>query len=327
MTTSPLLTIAIPTFNREDTLRQLLSTLKVEISHQPNQDIIEILVVDNASTNYSFTEFSIKFNAEGFQVKFLQNQENLGMDGNFKCCVKNSRGKYMWLISDDDLIVPNAIDHVMNILSDRDNGCIIVNYDVYDSQLQTRLIDSVVKEKQDNCSSVLARSTLISITIMNRELLMAEQSLLQYFDRYLGTYYYSYTIVIFLALKYGYYFYEKSLIRFRSSASSSVPPASMMMLALEPYKIFRDVYVKLYEEGMPPVKYLKKDFIKSNIEPWIKHEKRVGTLNWTKMSEVIKTFGVTPALINIILLYVMPMWFLSGIYFLLKRKRIPINHA
>ena len=109
-TEKPLLTIAIPTYNRAWCLKDLLSALADQVKDEPR---IELIISDNASTDE--TPLLVKdFVAEGHRVRYLRNAENIGSDANFVQCFEQARGKYVWLFSDDDIIIPGALAKILS---------------------------------------------------------------------------------------------------------------------------------------------------------------------------------------------------------------------
>jgi abequosyltransferase len=109
-TTKPLLTIAIPTYNRAWCLRELLPLLFDQAKDEPR---LELIISDNASTDDTPLVVH-QFVARGLRVRYLRNTQNIGPDANFLQCFEQARGKYVWLFSDDDLIVPGALKKVLN---------------------------------------------------------------------------------------------------------------------------------------------------------------------------------------------------------------------
>jgi len=103
-TTKPLLTIAIPTYNRGWCLRELLTVLVDQVKDEPR---IELIISDNASSDDTPSVLE-DFAAQGLRVRYIRNTQNVGPDANFLQCFEQARGKYVWLFSDDDLIVPGA---------------------------------------------------------------------------------------------------------------------------------------------------------------------------------------------------------------------------
>lgn len=109
---APLLTIAIPTHNRARFLRELLHSVEEQIKHEPD---VELIISDNASTDETST-VAQEFAGRGIRSKYLRSSENLGADANFLNCFERASGKYVWIIGDDDLIVPGGIEKVLTHL-------------------------------------------------------------------------------------------------------------------------------------------------------------------------------------------------------------------
>jgi len=109
------LSICIPTFNRDKILEKTLAIL-IEGIEKEITDSIEIIICDNASTDR--TRDIIKAFIEKYTfVKYYRNKVNLGFDGNVVECIKNSNGEYIFLLSDDDIVLPGTIRNAyQNIL-------------------------------------------------------------------------------------------------------------------------------------------------------------------------------------------------------------------
>jgi abequosyltransferase len=112
---APLLTFAIPTYNRLDCLRLLLERIGAEVAAtQGGATPVEVLVCDNASTDAS-AAWLAPLAAQG-RIRLLRQPSNIGADGNFVSCVREARGRYVWIFGDDDLPLPGAITRVAQFL-------------------------------------------------------------------------------------------------------------------------------------------------------------------------------------------------------------------
>jgi abequosyltransferase len=105
----PLLTIAIPTYNRVGCLKELLSFLADQLKNEPR---VELIVSDNASPDETPSVIQ-DFVARGLLVRYIRNAKNIGPDANFLQCFEQARGKYVWIVSDDDLILPGAVAKIL----------------------------------------------------------------------------------------------------------------------------------------------------------------------------------------------------------------------
>lgn len=105
-TKSPLLTIAIPTWNRAEFLALNLEQLLQE--GRNCWDDIEILVSDNASTDDTSKIVSDAI-SRGVPVRYVRNAENIGSDANIAQCFNLAQGKFVLIMGDDDLFVDGAL--------------------------------------------------------------------------------------------------------------------------------------------------------------------------------------------------------------------------
>jgi abequosyltransferase len=113
MQNSPLITIAIPTFNRASLLRRLLDQLTQQIGGNTR---VELLISDNASTDSTFSTVQ-EFQHRGLPLRYLRNSENTGADRNIVQCFEQSLGEYVWVFSDDDLMAPGTVGRILDTLS------------------------------------------------------------------------------------------------------------------------------------------------------------------------------------------------------------------
>lgn len=104
----PLLTIAVPTYNRSDELNQLVRTFLMPAA---NMEGVEVIVCDNSD------EYHAKKNRRMFEmsaVNYRKNESNLGFHGNLLQCIVQSNGEWLWILSDDDDV---QIDEFAKFLS------------------------------------------------------------------------------------------------------------------------------------------------------------------------------------------------------------------
>lgn len=110
MADNPILTIALPTFNR---LRLLEKTLQ-SIMPLKNINEVEILVIDNTSDDGTWEWLCQNKNELGLCIK--RNVTNLGIEGNIIQALLNAQGDYIWLLSDHMKVNVNEIITFINHL-------------------------------------------------------------------------------------------------------------------------------------------------------------------------------------------------------------------
>jgi glycosyltransferase involved in cell wall biosynthesis len=102
------LTIAIPTFNRYEYLKNNIKRILPQISII---DCVELLIIDNASTDNT-AEFCKLLSDEG-KIKYIRLEENRGMSESQYHCFKRSKGEYLWILSDDDYAESYSVEYVL----------------------------------------------------------------------------------------------------------------------------------------------------------------------------------------------------------------------
>ena len=170
----PLLTIAIPTYNRSFFLNELLSCLFEQCMSDPR---IELLISDNASTDET-PGIVTGYMDRGLQIRYLRNASNFGADANFMQCFEKSSGKYVWLIGDDDVVVPGAIGRIVSYLQDGEYSLIYVNSYCFESMTPPKRVESsrspqVIKDVHIFVRAICVNFTFVSGNIINKDRVMA----------------------------------------------------------------------------------------------------------------------------------------------------------
>ena len=110
MTTSPFLSICIPTRNRAALLRELLESIAAQ-----ENDEIEIVLSDDGSTDETpgvVAAFEKRFS----HFTYERHDPPLLYDRNVLHVVSRARGTFCWLFSDDDRMEPGAMVQVLDEL-------------------------------------------------------------------------------------------------------------------------------------------------------------------------------------------------------------------
>jgi abequosyltransferase len=109
----PLLTIAIPTYNRSKQLDLALSVLIPQAIRHPD---VEILISDNCSPDDTSEVVNRYLGPANPNIRYQRHDHNIGPDANFISCYDRAQGKYFWLCGDDDIIVAGALDRLLERL-------------------------------------------------------------------------------------------------------------------------------------------------------------------------------------------------------------------
>lgn len=106
------LSICIPTYNRAAKLGNMLDFLLADFKNY--YDKIEILVSDNASTDYTRELLKKKQNGKNKFI-YWTNDKNLGVIGNLIKLAQVAKGEYIWFIGDDDILLPGIADEIFEV--------------------------------------------------------------------------------------------------------------------------------------------------------------------------------------------------------------------
>lgn len=112
MATEPLVTIAIPTYNRADAY---LPTTLAAASRQSYSNL-EILVADNASADA--TE-QVVASFRDPRIRYHKHPSNVGAAANWNFCVEQGKGKYFLMLMDDDLIDADFVETCMQRVAEK----------------------------------------------------------------------------------------------------------------------------------------------------------------------------------------------------------------
>jgi glycosyltransferase involved in cell wall biosynthesis len=166
----PLLTIAIPTYNRAKCLDRLLGVLLEQFQDERRA---ELIVSDNASTDNTQAVVA-DYRQRGLDIRYLCNKDNLGPDFNILHCFEEAAGKYVWIFSDDDIIAPGTLKRVLDALSSQlyDLVCIrayFFNGDYLQHRSFAQIPDIELARAEDLARHVHVFFTFISGIIVNKE--------------------------------------------------------------------------------------------------------------------------------------------------------------
>jgi abequosyltransferase len=171
MNDRPLLTIAIPTYNRAGFLRQLLDSV---IGQVKNEGRVELLISDNASTDETANLVSA-LDLDSVRMTVIRNDENIGPDANFLQCYEHASGKYVWIMGDDDLLVPGAVNTVLDFISRDEYELIYASQAGFQGSAAQQIRNKAHKSALTftDAASFLRRvhvfTTLISCNIINKD--------------------------------------------------------------------------------------------------------------------------------------------------------------
>jgi glycosyltransferase involved in cell wall biosynthesis len=119
-----ILTIAIPTYNHHELLKEQLISLIPQITTE-----VILIVVDNCS-NPPVRVFLEKEGVNTSSFTIIENEQNIGGDGNILKCYNITETDWIWILSDDDFIEKDALATVLEIISENQDS-VFINFFAY----------------------------------------------------------------------------------------------------------------------------------------------------------------------------------------------------
>jgi abequosyltransferase len=109
---APLLSICIPAYNRPRQLAELIASIDCDPA------MVEVVICEDASPGRAEigAEVALLQGSLPYTIRYFENQQNLGYDGNLRELVARASGKFVMFMGDDDLFVPQALDRFISFL-------------------------------------------------------------------------------------------------------------------------------------------------------------------------------------------------------------------
>jgi glycosyltransferase involved in cell wall biosynthesis len=118
------LSICIATYNRAAFICKTLDSIIPQIRER---DQVEIVIVDGCSQDNSEAVVR-RYQEKCPRLRYFR-RNSMGVDRDFNKAIDLANGEYCWLMADDDILKPGAIDAILNAL-ENDYSLVIVNAEV-----------------------------------------------------------------------------------------------------------------------------------------------------------------------------------------------------
>ena len=120
-----LLSICIPTYNRSRLLGIILNTLGQQIKAAGTDDVV-VYVSDNSSPDSTRQVVEDFQKNSGVRVVYSRNETNIGLSKNLLKVMEMGKGRFVWTLGDDEIIVENSIAKLVKVLRDKDPGFVLM---------------------------------------------------------------------------------------------------------------------------------------------------------------------------------------------------------
>lgn len=136
------LSICIATLNRGAFIAQTLDTIVPQL-----REDVELVIVDGASKDDT-ADVVGRYVAADSRVRYVRLDKASGVDQDYDLAVSHAHGAYCWLMTDDDLLKPGAVDRVLADLDGRIE-LVIVNTEVRTADFGSALRGALVEKTED----------------------------------------------------------------------------------------------------------------------------------------------------------------------------------
>jgi abequosyltransferase len=155
---APRLSICIATYNRADIIGQTLDSIIPQIGED-----VEIVVADGASTDAT-PEVMRHYEERCPSLRYYRLPVKGGVDRDYCHAVSFATGEYCWLMTDDDMLKPGAINTVLFLIEQR-YSLIILNAEIWDRTLTKRLKRKQLLLEEDTFYQSSSRELLFIETL------------------------------------------------------------------------------------------------------------------------------------------------------------------
>jgi abequosyltransferase len=122
----PLISVCIPAYNRAGVLPALLDSILT----QDFDDFDIVIAEDRSPERIAIAAKAAEYQQRyGDRVKYYENAQTLGYDGNLRRLLELAAGEYVLFMGNDDLLAPGALDAVAAAVRERqDVGVVLRSY-------------------------------------------------------------------------------------------------------------------------------------------------------------------------------------------------------
>lgn len=122
---------------------------------------MEVIVLDGNSPDQTEKVVGL-LAAKHKNLRYFKEPINGGIDQDFDKATRYARGKYCWLMTDDDVIAPDTISKILVRLK-QNPSLLILNATVYDRFFESKLLDKFIKSDEDRVFSPLQQDDFFAL--------------------------------------------------------------------------------------------------------------------------------------------------------------------
>ncbi len=161
---NPLITIIIPTYNREDTISRAIESVLSQ-----TYENWELIIVDDGSTDNTL-KIVEKYSNENKKIIYFS-EKHLGVCNARNVGIKNSKGNYIAFLDSDDEFLPNKIKIQLELMIKHKADLSLSNCTIYqeDKKIEKKFNETKILSKNELFLDKITRSA--SVIMYNKEIL------------------------------------------------------------------------------------------------------------------------------------------------------------
>ncbi len=165
----PFWSVMLPTYEPGD---RFARTLRSVLDQDPGPDAMQIAVVDDQSRTRRHEEIVRALEPSPGRVEIHQQARNQGLAGNWNTCILRSRGRWVHILHQDDLVRPGFYQRLAAADQRPDVGAAFCRQDLIDGDdrvfyqmplerptagVLERWIDTISRDQHTHCPSIVVR--------------------------------------------------------------------------------------------------------------------------------------------------------------------------
>jgi glycosyltransferase involved in cell wall biosynthesis len=169
------LSITIPSYNRHDQLCARIAELIPQLEAG-----VEVWVLDNASTPDLEQYVCDRVEGARSAIRFVRNPSNIGACANVCRCFEVARGDWVWLLGDDDSLLPGALRSVLEVSAGASPSDVLLKFNSTNGgQVDHEEILDGIPALSTRCRNPLFYSNLlfISSSVYRRQTMVSRLSI------------------------------------------------------------------------------------------------------------------------------------------------------
>jgi len=99
------------------------------------------VIVDGASTDGT-SDFILENYEKNPRILYQLEATNSGLDQGYDKSVTLASGRYCWMLSDDDQVVPGSVGLVLDLIRSSNHDLLVANSEVWDCDLSRCLLSN-----------------------------------------------------------------------------------------------------------------------------------------------------------------------------------------